>query len=190
MVNYEEHVKVRSLTGAKVGELLVEQYNKIAILALKDELCTPLASSMYSKIIEKNKNAEIIFISNLDINIQDVLNFQPEAVVILMGRNLNDEKTINNTIEIFKLLKENDFEGDIILHTRIYKVLNKIKESLNNQLKSYLEERVYAYKFDLTKGLLQIVYTDFESDVEEIVRETPILFIHNELVKITSVKKN
>ena len=35
ITNFEEEIKVRSLTASKLGDLLVEQYNKIAIYQLK-----------------------------------------------------------------------------------------------------------------------------------------------------------
>jgi len=189
ITTFEEEIKVRSLTASKLADLLVEQYNKIALLSIKDNFCISLVSTLYSKIIEKGKFSEIFFISDLETTINEVINFQPEVICLFIGGGLNKEKVIQYTKDILELIKDFSYEGDIFIHARTYLMTEKLNKVLNNSLKNYLVERVYTFSFDLDKGLMKILYIDLEEGKEEVLRETNILFVHNELLNKSLLKR-
>jgi len=182
ITNFEEEIKVRSLTASKLGDLLVEQYNKIAILSIKDNYCVALTSTLYSKIIEKGKIAELFYITDLENTISEVINFQPEVICLFIGGGLNKDNVIKKTKEALRLIKESSYDGDLFIHARTYLMTEKLKKVLNSSLKNYLMERTYTFSFDLDKGIMKILYLDLEKEKEEVVREVNLLFLHNELL--------
>jgi len=179
MISLNEEFKVRALNGKVLGELLAEQYNKIAILTTKDALCSSIATPLYSKLIEKNKKVEVFVIENLDDLISKLKEFEPEVISFFIGKNTKDDKLLFLLKEILVRLKSLNYEGDFFFHMRITKGTGKYKKL--EEFKEFLSERSYTYNFDFDNGYLKILFIDFEANELIPIREYPLLFEHAKL---------
>jgi len=179
MISLNEEFKVRALNGKVLGDLLAEQYNKIAILTTKDALCSSIAAPLYSKLIEKNKKVELFVIENLDDLISKLKEFEPEVISFFIGKNTKDDKLLFLLKEILVRLKNLNYEGDFFFHMRITKGTGKYKKL--EEFKDFLNERSYTYNFDFDRGYLKILFIDFETNELIPIREYPLLFEHIKL---------
>ncbi len=179
MISLNEEFKVRALNGKVLGDLLAEQYNKIAILTTKDALCSSIATPLYSKLIEKNKKVELFVIENLDDLISKLKEFEPEVISFFIGKNTKDDKLLFLLKEILVRLKNLNYEGDFFFHMRITKGTGKYKKL--EEFKDFLNERSYTYNFDFDRGYLKILFIDFETNELIPIREYPLLFEHTKL---------
>ena len=179
MISLNEEFKVRALNGKVLGDLLAEQYNKIAILTTKDALCSSIAAPLYSKLIEKNKKVELFVIENLDDLISKLKEFEPEVISFFIGKNTKDDKLLFLLKEILVRLKNLNYEGDFFFHMRITKGTGKYKKL--EEFKDFLNERSYTYNFDFDRGYLKILFIDFETNELIPIREYPLLFEHTKL---------
>jgi hypothetical protein len=181
-------LKVRALNGYVLAKLLAEQYNKVAILVNKDNLCFSLVSSLYSNLLNLGKKVNIFLIGEIDYELSSIINENYEVIAIFMGKNTKEDKVINETKNILSLLKNEGYEGDFFLHMRVFKALKGLNE-LSSELRNFLNERAFTYGFNFERGTLEIKYIDIENNKTEIVREYPLLFEHYLLASKEFAKK-
>ena len=173
-----KEIKARSLLGKYIAKALAEQYNKVAILLVKDNFCYSLASSIYSNLFGIKK-VDLFLIDDLELVASKIAK-DYDGVLLLIGKNTKDDKVKEITLEVINQLKAENYEGDFIFHMRISKAMNNFFD-LNNSLKNYLLERVYSYKINFQEGTIEIYYVDLEKNSIEVVREidTDFEFVKN-----------
>jgi hypothetical protein len=161
----EKELIKESYEGFLIGKALIENYNKICFLTLKNKENLVLLSSLIPNLIENGKNFEIIFLGNLEFNIEQVKQFQPEVLVMLL-KGLNKNKIEHFFKEILILLEEKKIDVDLFIDCLITE--NDLVNKYIKNLEDY-EEKLFSYEIDKEKGLFKVLYLG-EGKKEEVRR--------------------
>lgn len=170
-----EEVYLRALTGYLVGRNLLENADRVAIIALPDRICLSIAASVATSLISKRGYSEsegkIRIFDNSRESIRRAINeFKPDTVVLLYGGEHSLLEVKEAFINTLKELSKNGFKGTLIIHVRILLATNKLNDILSDaELVEYLNtlREVRTFTADLPQG--KFFYYRVEFTPREIV---------------------
>jgi len=160
----EKELIKNSYEAFLIGKALIENYNKICFLILKNKENLVLISSLIPYLIENGKNFEIIFLSNIEFNIEQIKQFQPEVLAIFL-KGMNKNKIEQFFKEILISLEKEKVDVDLFLDNLIIE-----DDLISKYIKNFedYEEKLFSYEIDEEKGLFKILY--LEKNKKEEVR--------------------
>jgi len=185
-LKFSEMVELRVLTGQVVGYRALRDYNRIAFVAMKNLLCTAIASSMESSYISATGGECRYFV--IDENYQDLAeelkNYSPNLIVVFIGGSKEFETLRNTLHKTFKFFMEKEIDSDFMFHLYTYaKVgLDALREDVD--IRNYLaDKRLMTYTANFDNGLVEIrdIYLLEKEIYSEIVEEYPISFRHTRI---------
>jgi hypothetical protein len=186
---FSEEIYLRALTGKIVGSHVLSGYNKIAVVSVKNTICSALsaaAEAVYSAetggkaahfTVEKEKVKEAI---------ENVSAFNPDAILLMFGGETPIEETKALFTETLQELAETNREFDIIVHVRIFAAGGLQEAIKSEEILAYLQNNnVTVYTVDFEKGELlynDIYLPDADTIKLEKIAEVPLTVEHADLL--------
>ncbi len=186
---FAEEIYLRALTGKVVGQHILSEYNKIAVISTRNIICSALsaaAESVFSADSGGKGKHFVVNESNVNEVIQSVEKFSPEAILLMFGGETPIEETKKLFTETLKQLAKTNREYDIIVHVRIF-AAGGLKEAIEDQqILTYLQNnRATVYTVDFEKGELiynEIYLASKETIQLEQIAEIPLTVEHADLL--------
>lgn len=174
---FSEEIYLRALTGKVVGEAILSEYNKVAVISTKNIICSALSAAAEA-VFSNNTNGTIShFIveeNQIEPTIKSVIEFKPEAVLLLFGGETPIEQTLllfNQTLQ--ELAKSNQ-EMAIIFHVRIFAAQGLHEAVKEKSVLSFLQNNeIFVYTIDFEKG--KLVYNEIYIPTSQKIKLEPIL---------------
>ncbi len=187
--SFGEEIYLRALTGKMVGELLLSEYNKVAVISPKNIICAAISAAAEAAFVSASGGRAAHFIAEkgkLGEMVEKVKEFSPEAVVLMFGGETPIEETKELFVETLREMATQALEAELIFHVRIF-AASGLEEAVKEEaIKDYLRNSVlFVYTVDLEKGLL--LYNALDVDEEgglyvEKLEEYPVSAEHAELL--------
>ncbi len=174
---FSEEIYLRALTGKVVGEAILTEYSKVAVISTKNIICSALSAAAEA-VFSNNTNGTIShFIveeNQIESTIKSVIEFNPDAVLLMFGGETPIEQTMllfNQTLQ--ELAKSNQ-EMAIIVHVRIFAAQGLHEAVKDKSILSFLQNNeVFVYTIDLEKG--KLVYNEVFIPTSQKIKLEPIL---------------
>ncbi len=186
---FAEEIYLRALTGKVVGEHILGVYNKVAVISVKNIICSAISAAAEAAFVMKTQGRAAHFIvedGNIDEVVKEVEKFDPNAIILMFGGETSIEETKKLFVNTMNALAKSDLEADVIVHVRIF-AAGGLKEAVQNkEVVDYLQSvEVYVYTVDFDHGL--ILFNDvYVEDNGEIVlskiAEIPVTVEHADLL--------
>ena len=186
---FAEEVYLRALTGRVVGSHVLGDYEKVAVISVKNIICSATAAAAEAVFAENTGGRATHFVveeGGVTETVNQVIDFEPEAVLLMFGGETSFEVTKQLFRETLKALAEANTELDILVHVRIF-AAGGVKEAIKDkEILRYLQNNtVTVYTVDFEKGL--IVYNEVyipNSEITELVKiaEIPVTVEHADLL--------
>ncbi|MCD6171735.1 MAG: hypothetical protein J7J36_04905 [Thermoplasmata archaeon] len=196
-----EEIYLRALTGRLVGEDLLASYNKVAVVSMKNIICSAMVGASIASFVSQTGGRASHFIVE-EGKEKDVANqleqYDGEAIILLFGGETPTEKAKKLFSNLLGEMAVHGIVADLIIHIRIFTAGGLDNAIKNNDVMQYLKERnVYVYTFDLDNGMMLIHEIELEEDITlHKIAELPITCEHANLLnkslrnkEITWVKK-
>lgn len=186
---FAEEVYLRALTGKVVGEHVLGVYNKVAVISVKNIICSAISAAAEAAFVMKTQGRAAHFIvesGNAEEIAKEVAEFDPNAVILMFGGETPIEETKKLFVETLKALSGVDLDADIIVHVRIFAAGGLDEAVKDKDIAEFLNDReVYVYTVDFDKGLI-ILNDVFLEDNGEVVlsklSEIPVTVEHADLL--------
>ncbi len=186
---FAEEVYLRALTGKIVGAHVLSTYNKIAVISVKNTICSSLsaaAEAVYSAETGGKAAHFVVEEGNVADTIKNTEEFNPDAVLLMFG----GESPIEQTKALFKetltALAETNRETDIIVHVRIFAAGGLHEAIKDEKILAYLQNNdVFVYTVDFEKGDIlynEIYLPDADTVKLEKIAEVPLTVEHADLL--------
>ena len=186
---FAEEIYLRALTGKVVGEHVLSVYNKVAVVSIKNIICSSISAAAEAAFVMKTQGRAAHFIveeGDADNVAREVAEFDPNAVILMFGGETPIEDTKKLFVETLKALSSLDLDTDIIVHVRIFAAGGLTEAVKDKDIAEFLNDReVYVYTVDFDKGLI-ILNDVFLEDNGEVVlsklSEIPVTLEHADLL--------
>ncbi len=186
---FAEEVYLRALTGKIVGAHILSEYNKVAVISVKNTICSSLSAAAEAVFtLETGGKAGHFVVEKENVAgvISEVEKFNPDAVLLMFGGESPIEETKALFIETLRALAETNRELDIIVHVRIFAAGGLNEAIKDDKILSYLQNNeVTVYTVDFEKGelLYNNIYLPDASTVKlERIAEVPLTVEHTDLL--------
>lgn len=186
---FAEEVYLRALTGKVVGAHVLGDYEKVAVISVKNIICSATAAAAEAVYSENTGGRAAHFVveaGNVTETINQVIDFEPEAVLLLFGGETPFDEIKALFQKTVKALADTNTEMDILIHVRIF-AAGAVNEAIKDKdVLRYLQNNtVTVYTVDFEKGF--ILYNELyipNSDTIELVRiaDIPVTVEHADLL--------
>ncbi len=187
--SFGEEIYLRALTGKVVGEAILSEYNKIAVISPKNIICAAISAAAEAAFVSSTGGRAAHFVvdrENVTSIVEKVKEFSPEAVVLMFGGETPIEETIELFVSTLKEMASQALEVEIIFHVRIFAAGGLEKAIKDDAILDYLKDSVLlVYTVDLDRGLLLYNALSVEEDGSlyvEKIEEYPVTAEHAELL--------
>ncbi len=185
-LKFNEMVELRVLTGQVVGYRALRDYNRVAFVAMKNILCTAIASSMESAYISATGGECRYFVIEEDYDslVEEIAEYHPNLIAVFIGGSKEFDSLRNALHKLFEGLAKKEVDSDFLFHlyTFVKVGLEPLRE--DEDIRNYLaDKRLMAYTANFDDGLveLQDVYLLDDQIYSEVVEEYPISFRHTRI---------
>ncbi len=186
---FAEEIYLRALTGKVVAEHVLDDYTKMAIISVNNTICTAISAATEAVFVSLNEGRAAHFIvenDNVEQVIQEVIDFDPDGVVLMFGGETPIEETKELFAKTMHAIAEKNPEFDVILHVRIF-AAGGLQEALKDEtVQRYAEENeMGVYTVDLDHGLLIFSSVHVEENNEihlHKILEVPVTAEHADLL--------
>ncbi len=186
---FSEEIYLRALTGRVVGTHVLGDYEKVAVISVKNILCIATATAAESVFAENTGGRAAHFLieeGRVQETIDQVMEFEPDAILLMFGGETSFDVTQQLFQETIEALAAENQEVDILVHVRIF-VAGGIKNAITdrNVLKYLQNNNVMVYTVDLEKGyfIYNEVYIPNKEIIELVkIAEIPITVEHADLL--------
>lgn len=186
---FAEEVYLRALTGKVVGSDVLASYNKVAVVSQKNIICSAISAAAEATFVDRSGGRAAHFVvekGNTDAVVEDILRFDPDAVLLMFGGETPMDETMTLFLETLRGLQGAQYFKDIIFHVRIF-AAGGLDEALKEEkLVQYLKQtECYVYTVDFDGGavlLNQIEITGKGSKHLHKVAEFPVTMEHADLL--------
>ncbi len=187
--SFAEEVYLRALTGKVVAEHVLNDYTKIAIISVKNTICTAISAATEAVFVSLNESRAAHFFvddSNVEQTVQEVIDFEPDGVVLMFGGETPIEETKKLFIKTMHAIAASNPEFDVIIHVRIF-AAGGLQEAMKDAaVREYAQENeMGVYTFDLDKGLLifSSIHAEDENNIHlHKILEVPVTAEHADLL--------
>ncbi len=186
---FADEVYLRALTGKIVGAHILSDYNKVAVISVKNTICSALSAAAEAVYSVETGGKAGHFVAEKDSvteTIKLVDEFNPEAVLLMFGGETPIEETKALFTQTLEALAETNKELDVIVHVRIFAAGGLQEAVKNEKILSYLQSNeVTVYTVDFEKG--ELLYNDIylpnaETIKLERIAEVPLTVEHADLL--------
>lgn len=186
---FAEEVYLRALTGKMIGSDVLGSYNKVAIIAPKNTICSAISAAAEATFTDRTGGRAGHFVveeGNASRVAEEVTAFQPDAVVLMFGGETPIEQTKQLFLETLRALEQAQLFRDIIVHVRIF-AAGGLQEALKEEaLRNYLRQNdLLVYTVDFDNGYLLLNEVDVENSGDfhlHKIAEFPVTVEHAELL--------
>ncbi len=187
--SFGEEIYLRALTGKMVGELLLSEYNRVAVISPRNIICAAISAAAEAAFVAVSGGRAAHFVAEkgkIGEMMDKVKEFSPEAVVLMFGGETPIEETVELFVETLKEMADRALEAEIVFHVRIFAASGVEKAVKDEAIRDYLRDSIlFLYTVDLDKGLLLYNALDVDEDGElyvEKLEEYPVTAEHAELL--------
>lgn len=183
ITTFDEEIYLRALTGRVVGEHLLAGYDKVAVIAMKNILCSSMASAIEAGYISKSGGRAWHFVAEDGKEkkmVEELAEYDPEAIAMMFAGESDIKEAKKLFVKVLKEMAKKDLIADIIVHARIYKA-GGLKEAIEDEeILEFLKERnVYVYTIGLDDGYILVNEADFDEGLElHRLAEIPVTVEH------------
>ncbi len=186
---FAEEIYLRALTGKIVGEHILSVYNKVAVISVKNTICSAISAAAEAAFVMNTSGRAAHFVvenGNVDEVVKSVVKFGPHAVILMFGGETPIEDTKYLFVQTLKEIAKANLEADIIVHVRIF-AAGGLQEAVKDQeILEYLKDSdVYVYTVNFDEGLILFNEIFFLDDGEiklEKLSEIPVTVEHADLL--------
>jgi|GEM_PF-3727418 len=185
-LKFSEMVELRVLTGQVVGYRALRDYNRVAFIAMKNLLCTAIASSMESSYISATGGECRYFVLDEDYEdtADEVEKYSPNLIVVFVGGSKEFDSLREVLYNLFAALAKREIDSDFMFHlyTSQKVGLDVLRE--DEDIRNYLaDKRLMTYTANFDDGLVEIrdLYLLEGEIYSEVVEEYPISFRHTRI---------
>lgn len=186
---FAEEIYLRALTGKVVGEHILNVYNKVAFISMKNTICSAISAAAEAAFIMNTSGRAAHFVvehGTVDEVIKDVVKFDPYAVILVFGGETPIEETKDLFVQTLKEISNSNLEADIVIHVRIF-AAGGLQEAIKDKdILEYLKDsNVYVYTVNFDEGLILLNEVLFLEDGEiklEKISEIPVTLEHANLL--------
>ncbi len=186
---FAEEIYLRALTGKVVGEHILGVYNKVAVISVKNIICSAISAAVEATFVMKTQGRAAHFVAeegNVEDVVKQVEKFDPNAIVLMFGGEIPIEETKKLFVETLKALADADIEADIIVHVRIFAAKGLEEAVKDKDVVDYLQSNeVYVYTVDFDRGfvLFNDVYVEDNGEIVlSKISEIPVTVEHADLL--------
>jgi len=187
MLALADEIYLRALTGRLVGEDLLASYNKVAVVSMKNMICSAMAAACEASFISQTGGRAWHFIveSGKEKNVAEQLKeYDADSILLLFGGETPMEEAKMLFVKLLDKMAALDIVADIIIHVRIFTAGGVDEAVKNESVLKYLQKRnVYVYTFDLDKGMMLVHEIEFDDEIAlHKIAEVPITCEHADLL--------
>jgi len=186
---FAEEIYLRALTGKVVGEHVLGIYNKVAVISVKNIICSSISAAAEAAFVMKTQGRAAHFIveeGNAEDVAKEVARFEPNAVILMFGGETPIEETKKLFVETLKALSALDLDADIIVHVRIFAAGGLAEAVKDKDIAEFLNDReVYVYTVDFDGGFIILNDVFLEENGEIVLSklsEIPVTVEHADLL--------
>ncbi len=185
---FAEEIYLRALTGKVVGEAVMSAYNKVAVISVRNVICSAISAAAEATFVSKTNGRSGHFIveaGNVDAVVKQVAEFAPNAVVLMFGGETPIEETRALFVETLQALAKANLAVDIIVHVRIFAAGGLQAAVADTEVARYLDERpVFVYTVNFDEGLVLYNRVRMEGDQPRLTKlaEVPVTVEHADLL--------
>ena len=185
---FGEDIYLRALTDKIVGESILAEYDKVAVISPRNIICGAISAAAEAAYHVAHQGRMAHFVvddKSVESVAEEIGNFGPDAVILMFGGETPIGETKALFVKTMKALAKEDLETEVILHVRIFAAGGLDKALKEREIAGFLEDTsLYVYTVDLDRGffvynLLEV----FEGEVEkEPLFEIPVTAEHADLL--------
>ncbi len=186
---FAEEIYLRALTGKVVGEHILSVYNKVAVISVKNTICSAISAAAEAAFVMNTSGRAAHFIvehGTADEVVKQIVKFDPHAVILMFGGETPIEDTKELFVETLKEISRANLEVDIIIHVRIFAAGGLQEAVKDKDILEYLKDSdVYVYTVNFDEGLILLNEIFFLDDGEiklEKISEIPVTVEHADLL--------
>ncbi len=187
MIDLAEKIYLQALTARLVGEDLLASYNKVAVVSMKNMICSAMAAASEACFIAQTGGKAWHFIID-EGNEKEIAGkleeYDSDATLLLFGGETPIEKAKEMFVKLLEEMALLDIKADIIIHAHIF-AAGGVNEAIKNErIVEYLKKRnVYVYTFELDNGIMLVHEIEFNGDITlHQLAELPITCEHANLL--------
>lgn len=185
-LKFDEIVELRVLTGQVVGYRALEGYTRVAFVAMKNVLCTAIASSMESSYISATGGECRYFVidENYDTLADELQKYKPNLIAVFIGGSKDFEALRDVLYSLFTALAEREIDTDYLFHLYTFVKVGLEPLQSDEKIRNYLaDKRMMAYTANFDEGLVEIreLYISEDEIYSEVIEEYPISFRHTRI---------
>jgi hypothetical protein len=186
---FAEEIYLRALTGKMIGSDVLAGYNKVAIVAPKNTICSAISAAAEATFTDRTGGRAGHFVveeGNASQVAEEVVQFNPDAVVLMFGGETPIEQTKKLFLDTLNALRQAELYKDLIVHVRIF-AAGGLQEALKDEsLRNYLKQNdLFVYTVDFDNGYLLLNEIDVEASGDfhlHRIAEFPVTVEHAELL--------
>jgi len=186
---FAEEIYLRALTGKVVGEHILSVYNKVAVISVKNTICSAISAAAEAAFVMNTSGRAAHFVvehGTADEVVKQIVKFDPHAVILMFGGETPIEDTKELFVETLKEISRANLEVDIIIHVRIFAAGGLQEAVKDKDILEYLKDSdVYVYTVNFDEGLILLNEIFFLDDGEiklEKISEIPVTVEHADLL--------
>jgi len=185
-LKFNETVELHILNGQVVGYRALKDYNRVAFVAMKNLLCTAVASSMESSYISATGGECRYFVlnENYESLADELSRYHPNLIAVFID-NSKDFEALRATLHsLFSALADRGVDSDYLFHLYTFVKVGLEPLQKDERIRNYLaDKRLITYTANFEEGLLELreVILVPEEIYSEIVEEYPISFRHTRI---------
>ena len=185
---FAEEIYLRALTGKIVGEAVMAGYNKVAVVSVRNTICSAISAAAEAAFVSKTNGRTAHFIvepGNVASTVDQVAVFAPQAVVLMFGGETPIEETKALFVDTLKAMAKANLAVDIIVHVRIFAAGGLQAAVADADVARYLDKRsvfVYTVNFDDGLVLYNRVRMDGQQPQLTKLAEVPVTVEHADLL--------
>ncbi len=185
-LKFDEIVELRVLTGQVVGYRSLRDYNRVAFVAMKNLLCTAIASSMESSYISATGGECRYFVldENYESLADELSRYHPNLIAVFIGGSKDFESLRATLHSLFSALADREVDSDYLFHLYTFVKVGLEPLQKDERIRNYLaDKRLMAYTANFDEGLVELreVILVPEEIYSEIVEEYPVSFRHTRI---------
>ncbi|MCD6512570.1 MAG: hypothetical protein J7K61_03090 [Thermoplasmata archaeon] len=183
ITTFAEEIYLCALTGRVVGEHLLAGYDKIAVIGMKNILCSSMAAAIEASYVSKSGGRAWHFVAEKGDEeklARELAEYDAEAIAMMFTGESDIEETKEIFINVLKEMAEGDIIADIIIHARIYASGILMEAIEDEKIHAFLRERnIYVYTISLDDGFILVNEADFDEGLElHRLAEIPVTVEH------------
>ncbi|MEM1925638.1 MAG: hypothetical protein QXR64_01085 [Pyrobaculum sp.] len=192
----EQEIYLRSLTGYLVGQNLLDDYKKVAVVTYPDRICSAMAAALVTSYISKgNYRDEAAVVYTYEDGKENeiakkIVESKPDVVYISFGGEQKLSYVAEITKRLLTALSQQGYSGALAIHVRTWLATKQLStvladEKLGSYLTTLREIRLFTADVPNRKFIFHKVKIEGGVAKPEKYREVQITDEHAKLLSIS-----